>query len=124
MSRRAFRTTAAPCTRPRTFLLRMDSDSSSSPCRPARRRPPEARIRRRRGSSRRSFPDAPRTWTELLFFSFVLLSSTGIGDIIQLTPQARALASLEIFVGVMYLALVVSRLIGLSLLTRSESKTG
>lgn len=69
-------------------------------------------------------PDAPRSWTELLFFSFVLLSSTGIGDIIPLTPQARALASLEIFVGVMYLALVVSRLIGLSLLTRSESKNG
>jgi len=67
-------------------------------------------------------PDAPRTWTELLFFSFVLLSSTGIGDIIPLTSQARALASLEIFVGVMYLALVVSRLIGLSLLARSESK--
>lgn len=65
-------------------------------------------------------PGAPRTWTELLFFSFVLLSSTGIGDIIPLTPQARALASLEIFVGVMYLALVVSRLIGMSLLTRSD----
>ncbi len=68
--------------------------------------------------------DAPRTWTELLFFSFVLLSSTGIGDIIPLTPQARAIASLEIFVGVMYLALIVSRLIGLTLLPRSESKAG
>ena len=66
-------------------------------------------------------PDSPRTWSELLFLSFVLLSSTGIGDIIPLTPQARALASLEIFVGVMYLALIVSRLIGLSLLTREES---
>ena len=36
----------------------------------------------------------------------------------------RPLASLEIFVGVMYLALVVSRLIGLTLLVRSESKSG
>ncbi len=62
--------------------------------------------------------DAPRSWTELLFFSFVLLSSTGIGDIIPLTPQTRALASLEIFVGVMYLALVVSRLIGMTALAR------
>jgi hypothetical protein len=65
-------------------------------------------------------PDSPRTWSELLFFSFVLLSSTGIGDIIPLTPQARALASLEIFVGVMYLALIVSRLIGLAASVRSE----
>ncbi len=64
--------------------------------------------------------DAPRSWTELLFFSFVLLSSTGIGDIIPLTPHARALASLEIFTGVMYLALVVSRLIGLTLLSARE----
>jgi hypothetical protein len=65
-------------------------------------------------------PAAPRSWTELLFLSFVLLSSTGIGDVVPLTPHARALASLEIFVGVMYLALVVSRLIGLTMLARTE----
>jgi len=65
-------------------------------------------------------PGAPRGWTELLFLSFALLSSTGIGDVIPLTPHARSLASLEMFVGVMYIALVVSRLIGLSLLPRAE----
>lgn len=65
-------------------------------------------------------PGAPRGWTELLFLSFALLSSTGIGDVIPLTPHARSLASLEMLVGVMYIALVVSRLIGLSLLTRTE----
>lgn len=59
-------------------------------------------------------PDAPRSWTELLFLSFALLSSTGIGDVIPITVHARAVASLEMFVGVMYIALVVSRLIGLS----------
>lgn len=59
-------------------------------------------------------PDAPRTWTELLFLSFALLSSTGIGDVIPITVQTRAVAALEMFVGVMYIALVVSRLIGLS----------
>lgn len=65
-------------------------------------------------------PGAPRSWTELLFMSFVLLSSTGIGDVIPLSGFARALASLEIFAGVMYLALVVSRLIGLTILRRGE----
>lgn len=59
--------------------------------------------------------DAARTWTELMFLSFALLSSTGIGDVIPITPQARALASLEMFVGVIYLAAVVARLIGLTL---------
>lgn len=65
-------------------------------------------------------PGSPRTWTELLYMSFVLLSSTGIGDVIPLSGPARSLASLEIFTGVMYLALVVSRLIGLTILRRDE----
>ena len=62
--------------------------------------------------------DQPRTWTELLFLSFALLSSTGIGDVIPITPHARSLASLEMFAGVIYLAAVVSRLIGLTLQSR------
>lgn len=57
----------------------------------------------------------PRTWTELMYLSFALLSSTGIGDVIPLTAHARALASVEMFVGLMYLAAVVARLIGLTL---------
>jgi len=63
---------------------------------------------------------ALRSWTELAYLSFALLSSTGIGDVIPLTPHARALASLEMFVGLMYLTLVVSRLIGLTVLRRGE----
>jgi hypothetical protein len=63
---------------------------------------------------------SPRTWSELVYLSFALLSSTDIGDVIPLTPHARALASLEMFVGLMYLTLVVSRLIGLTLLRRDN----
>jgi hypothetical protein len=62
--------------------------------------------------------DAPRTWTELNYLSFALLSSTGIGDVIPLTVHARALASVEMFVGLMYLATVVARLIGFTLQPR------
>lgn len=65
-------------------------------------------------------PDAPRRWSELLYLSFALLSSTGIGDIMPVTVHARSLASLEMFSGVMYLALVVSRLIGLTLAAREK----
>ena len=60
----------------------------------------------------------PRTWTELMYLSFALLSSTGIGDVIPLTALARSLASIEMFVGLMYLALVVSRLVGMTLQAR------
>lgn len=63
-------------------------------------------------------PEAPRSWTELMFLSFALLSSTGIGDVVPVKPLARALASIEMFAGVMYLAAVVSRLIGLTLVQR------
>ena len=63
-------------------------------------------------------PGSPRTWTELLYMSFALLSSTGMGDVIPITTHARMLAAIEMFVGVMYLAAVVSRLIGLTLLAR------
>src|SRR5262245_59035385 len=64
--------------------------------------------------------DAPRTWMELLFLSFTTLSGVGLGDIVPLLPMARALVMLEEFTGVMYLALVVSRLIALSVTTRTR----
>lgn len=59
-------------------------------------------------------PQAARTWMELLFLSFTTLSGVGLGDIVPITPMARALVMIEEFAGVMYLALVVSRLIALS----------
>jgi hypothetical protein len=58
-------------------------------------------------------PNDPRTWMELLFMSFSILSGVGLSDIIPATPPARALVMLEMFAGVMYIAIVVSRLIGL-----------
>lgn len=62
----------------------------------------------------------PRTWMELLFLSFTLLSSVGLSDIVPLAPMARALVMIEEFSGVMYIALVVSRLIGLSVVARTH----
>jgi len=64
--------------------------------------------------------ESPRTWLELLFLSFTTLTSTGLSDVIPVQPQARALLMTEQLAGVMYLALVVSRLVGLTLPRRSE----
>lgn len=66
-------------------------------------------------------PGAARTWMELLFLSFTTLSGVGLGDIQPISPWARALVMLEQFAGVMYIALVVSRLIGLTIV-RSERR--
>ena len=62
---------------------------------------------------------SPRTWMELLFLSFTTLSGVGLGDIVPLLPMARSLVMIEEFSGVMYLALVVSRLIALSVTSRT-----
>lgn len=59
-------------------------------------------------------PDRDRTWMDLLFLSFTTLSGVGLGDIVPVKPMARALVMLAELAGVMYIALVVSRLIGLT----------
>jgi len=60
-------------------------------------------------------PDAPRTWMELLFLSFTNLSSTGLSDVAPVQPHARALVMIEQVAGLGYIALVVARLVGLTL---------
>jgi hypothetical protein len=60
-------------------------------------------------------PQAPRSWTELLFLSFTTLSGVGLGDVLPLTPPARVLVMLEEFAGVGYITAIVSRLIGLTI---------
>lgn len=67
-------------------------------------------------------PEQPRTWMELLSLSFSLLSGVGLSDIVPVQPQARALVMLEQFTGVMYIALVVSRLIGLTTLRKMHKE--
>ncbi len=61
-------------------------------------------------------PERPRAWLELLFLSFTNLSAVGLGDVIPLGSTARVLVMLEQFAGVGYVAVVVSRLIGLTML--------
>jgi Ion channel len=60
-------------------------------------------------------PGADRTWMELLFLSFTTLSSTGLSDVVPIRPFARGVVMLEQLAGLAYVALVVSRLVGLTL---------
>jgi hypothetical protein len=63
-------------------------------------------------------PSADRTWMELLFLSFTTLSSTGLSDVVPVEPFARGLVMLEQVAGVAYIAMVVSRLVGLTVIRR------
>lgn len=66
-------------------------------------------------------PDGAKTWVELLFLSFTTLSSTGLSDIVPVQPFARSLSMLEQLAGVAYVAMVVSRLVGLLVIRRSDA---
>jgi len=56
----------------------------------------------------------PRSWTELLFLSFTTLSSTGLSDILPATGHARSVVMIEQVAGVLYVAMVVTRLVSLN----------
>ncbi len=60
-------------------------------------------------------PEQPRSWMELLFLSFTNLSSTGLSDVVPITDQARAVVMIEQVSGLGYVALFVSRLVGLTI---------
>jgi hypothetical protein len=51
---------------------------------------------------------------DLLFLSFTTLTSVGMSDILPIRPEARSLVIVEEVAGVMYLALVVARMVGLT----------
>lgn len=61
-----------------------------------------------------------RTWMELLFLSVAVLSSVGLSDILPVAPMARGIVMLEAFAGVLYIALVVSRLVSLAAAAHKE----
>jgi hypothetical protein len=60
-------------------------------------------------------PFDARTWMELLFLSFTTLTSTGLSDVVPVKPFARSLVMIEQLAGLGYVAMVVSRLVGLTL---------
>ena len=55
-----------------------------------------------------------RPWFELLFLSFTTLTSVGLSDVVPVGAHARSLVIVEQVAGVLYVALVVARLGGLT----------
>jgi hypothetical protein len=65
-------------------------------------------------------PESQRSWMELLFLSFTTLTSTGLSDVVPIKAFARAVCMIEQLAGLGYVAVLVSRLIGLTVLRQSE----
>ena len=57
---------------------------------------------------------------ELLFLSFTNLSSTGLSDVVPVTSWGRSVVMIEQLAGLGYVAMVVSRLVGLTVARRSN----
>ena len=66
-------------------------------------------------------PNADRSWMELLFLSFTTLSSTGLSDVTPVKPFARSIVMIEQLAGLAYVAMVVSRLVGLMVMRRANT---
>lgn len=54
-----------------------------------------------------------RSWLSLIYLSFSVQSGTGLSDIFPQSDMARVLVALQMFCGVMYIALILTRLIAL-----------
>lgn len=58
-------------------------------------------------------PVAAMTPPELVYFSFMVLTTTGFGDIVPVLPHARALVNLEQICGTLFVAILIARLAGI-----------
>ena len=56
------------------------------------------------------------SWFELLYLSFSTLTSVGLSDIVPVGEQARSVVMIEMMVGVFYIAMVVARMVGLTMM--------
>jgi Ion channel len=66
-----------------------------------------------------SLEDSPALASNLIYFSFVTLTTTGYGDIFPVHPVARSLCNLESIFGQLYPATLLARLVTLELAHRT-----
>ena len=62
--------------------------------------------------------DGTARFFDLLFFSFTNLTSVGLSDILPVGGHARSVVILEQVAGVLYVAMVISRLVAMSVYPR------
>lgn len=55
----------------------------------------------------------PFNFARFIYYSFVTLTTLGYGDITALTPPARIFSAFEAIIGQLYIAVLISRIVGL-----------
>jgi len=61
--------------------------------------------------------------SELSYFSIITMTTVGYGDIVPVSPPARALAGLQGLVAQLYLAIIIARLVSLEITHRSHDSS-
>jgi hypothetical protein len=67
-----------------------------------------------------SVQDSPKLATQLIYFSFATLTTTGYGDVAPVHPVARSLCNMEAIFGQLYPATLLARLVTLEIAHREE----
>jgi len=62
--------------------------------------------------------DSQKLSSNLIYFSFVTLTTVGYGDIVPIHPVARSLCNLESIIGQLYPATLLARMVSLEIETR------
>lgn len=64
----------------------------------------------------------PLYFLYFIYYSFVTISTLGYGDITPLSHAARVFSSLESIIGQLYVAILISRLVGLQIIHNQQQK--
>lgn len=59
------------------------------------------------------FGQGSNNYAELLYFSFIALTSVGFGDLVPLSAAARSLAMFEGLFGQLYMAILIAKVVGI-----------
>lgn len=59
-------------------------------------------------------------FTDFVYFSFVTLATLGYGDVSPVSPAARLTAVMEAVIGLLYIAVLVGRMVGLQIAARER----
>jgi len=65
-------------------------------------------------------PVKQNVFANFIYYSFVTITTLGYGDIIPVSPQARALSALEAVVGQLYIAVLIAALVGMHIVSRTD----
>ena len=66
---------------------------------------------------------AQGTRVHFVYYSFVTITTVGYGDILPVSPIARAFSILEMVVGQFYLIILIARLVGINITQSLEKKS-